>query len=460
MVTDSISFHHHKIIDRPRGRLVGFAGRGSLGHPFRSTQDRPTPERDADTSPHSDGRCRRPVHRLFSLLLLLAGIVWTDIPGQAAPAPDEPLEVQEAELKATEARLAELRARLNDREVYRNALYAELERNERDIAALARSGHALAQRHADQQKRLAELDAQLEKHRAELEAARDTLAALLRAAYAAGPGDRLRLLLNQQDPARAGRQLGFTRAVARLRAERIADVERLAEELDRLRFQAGQEAERLAKLAAQERRTQQALTAALGVRRAVLADLDTAIADDRDRVADLDANAAALRKLVEELRQRARIADEIAIAQEAITSRRGKLPRPITHARLIKPYVGSARPGDLHADGVVFAAPPGSEVFPVHHGQVVYADWLRGFGLLLVIDHGDGYMSLYGHNQALLKEVGEWVGPDDVVALSGSASGTDIVGKDSDEDGGRLYFALRRNGTPLNPMPWLAAGPG
>jgi septal ring factor EnvC (AmiA/AmiB activator) len=96
----------------------------------------------------------------------------------------------------------------------------------------------------------------------------------------------------------------------------------------------------------------------------------------------------------------------------------------------------------------------------VHHGQVIYADWLRGFGLLLVIDHGDGYMSLYGHNQALLKEVGEWVGPDDVVALSGSATGTDIVGEDGDEDGGRLYFALRRNGTPLNPMPWLAAGPG
>jgi septal ring factor EnvC (AmiA/AmiB activator) len=429
MVADSISFHHHKIIDRP-GR--------------------------------SDGRRRWPIHKFFSLLLflLLPGLVWTAISAQAAPAPDQPLEMQEAELKATEARLIELRARLDDREAYREALYTELERNERDIAALARSGHALAQRHDDQQKLVAELGELLAKRRAELEAARGALAALLRAAYVAGPGDRLRLLLNQQDPARAGRQLGFTRAVARLRATRVADVERLTAELDRLRFQAEQESERLAKLAAQERQTQQALKAALDARRAVLADLDTAIADDRERVADLDANAAALRKLVEELRQRARIADEIALTQEAITSRRGKLPRPITQARLAKPYRGSARPGDLHADGVVFAAPPGSEVFPVHHGQVVYADWLRGFGLLLVIDHGDGYMSLYGHNQALLKEVGEWVGPDDVVALSGSASGTDIVGEDSDEDGGRLYFALRRNGTPLNPMPWLAAGPG
>lgn len=401
------------------------------------------------------------MHKLFRLFLLLSVPVWAAAEAPATSAPDQPLEVQEAELKATETRLAELRTRLTDREAYRDALYAELERNERDIAALARTGHALAARHADQQQLVAELGERLGQLRAELGAARDALAALLRAAYAAGPGDRLRLLLNQQDPARAGRQLGYFRAFARLRATRVAAVERLAAELDRLRFQAEQEALRLATLAAQERRTQQALKAALGVRRTVVADLDTAIADDRDSVADLDANAAALRKLVEELRQRARIADEIALTQEAITRRRGKLPWPITHARLVKRYVGSARPGDLHADGILFAAAPGSEVFPVHNGQVVYADWLRGFGLLLVIDHGDGYMSLYGHNQALLKEVGEWVGPDEVVALSGAAPGSELVGDGSDDDdGGRLYFALRRNGTPLNPLPWLAAGPG
>jgi len=403
------------------------------------------------------------VRIVFCVLMLLFQALASGEPEpgtqHAVPARDQPLDVQEAELHATEARLAELRDRLTDREAYRDALYKELERNERDIAELARTGHRLAERHADQQQLLAELDARLQQTRSKLGAARDVLAALLRTAYAAGPGDRLRLLLNQQDPARAGRQLGYFRAVARLRAARVADVERLAADLDRLRFKAEQEAARLAKLAAQERQTRGALVAALGARRAVLADLDTAIAGDRERVAELDANATALRKLVEQLRQRARIANEIAVTQESITSRRGKLPWPITHARIVKRFVGSARPGDLHADGVLFAAPPGSEVFPVHHGQVVYADWLRGFGLLLVIDHGDGYMSLYGHNQALLKEVGEWVDPDDVVALSGSVSGPDIVGHGGDGDEGRLYFALRRNGTPLNPLPWLARGP-
>jgi septal ring factor EnvC (AmiA/AmiB activator) len=400
------------------------------------------------------------------LLGLLGGFVLGVFAGPVSegdagevPGVDQPLDVQEAQLRNMEARLAELRSRLTDQEAYRDALYAELERNDRDIAELARTGHELARRHAEQRTRVGELDGRLRRTRAELAAGRAALTALLRAAYVAGPGDRLRLLLNQQDPARVGRQLGYFRAVGRLRAAWIADVERLTAELDGLRLEAQQEAERLARLATQERRTRDALEAARVARRAVLAELDAAIAGDRDRVAELDANAAALRELVAELRTRARIADEIALTQEAITSRRGQLPRPVVGARIVRAYGGEARPGDLHADGLLFAAVPGSEVFPVHHGQVVYADWLRGFGLLLVIDHGDGYMTFYGHNQVLLKEAGEWVGPDDVVALSGTPSGTDIETASGDA-GGRLYFAIRRDGKPLNPAPWLASGGG
>lgn len=381
-------------------------------------------------------------------------------PGQERPLQGQPLEVQEAELRATEARLEALRTGLTDREQYRDALYTELERNERQIGALARAVRDLAERHAEQETLVADLDQRLAQSRAELAAARAQLAALIRAAYFAGPADRLRLLLNQGDPARAGRQLGYFRAVGRLRARRIADVERLGRALARLRDEAQREAARLAVLTAQERRTTAALRAASESRRAVLAELDAAIADDRAQVSELSANAAALRALVAELRERAKIADEIAVTQEAIHRRRGKLPWPIGDARLVRRFVGNARPGDLHADGVLFAAPVGSDVFPVHHGQVVYADWLRGFGLLLVVDHGDGYMSFYGHNQALLKEVGEWVDPDDVVALSGTVSRTDMHGDGAERARGRLYFALRRNGKPVNPAPWLAAGPG
>jgi septal ring factor EnvC (AmiA/AmiB activator) len=366
--------------------------------------------------------------------------------------------VQAAKLAATEARLAELQARLTDREAYREALYVELERNDRDIAVLARAARELAARRDVQEARSKALGERLAAAQEALAKARDALAALVRSAYAVGPGDRLRLFLNQQDSARAGRQLGYYRAIGRLRATRIADVEQFAVELDGLREATKAEGLRLAALAAQQRETRRVLEAARVARRAVLTDLEQAIANDRARVAELDDHAAALRKLVSELRQRARIAAEISVSQEAIAARRGQLPWPVTDARVLRQFAGNARPGDLHADGMLFSAEPGREVFPVHHGQVVYSDWLRGFGLLLVVDHGDGYMTLYGHNQALLKEVGEWVGPGDAIALVGM--GTDIFPAGTDGARGRLYFALRRGGRPLNPAKWLAAERG
>jgi septal ring factor EnvC (AmiA/AmiB activator) len=415
------------------------------------------------------GGCRASISTVAAASLLATAVLWVSAAAAAADADGasqptqglargQPLSVQEAELAATEARLEALRAKLTDQEAYRDALYAELERNDLEIAELARTARDLATRREALESRRGDLAVELAQTRDALEAGRAGLAALVRSAYVAGPGDRLRLLLNQQDIARAGRQLGYYRSIARLRTQRVAEVASLAAELERLNLAAEEESRRLAALAQQQEQTRRALDVVRGARSAVLADLEKVIADDRARVEELDANAAALRELVQELRQRARIAAEISVNQVAITRRRGKLPWPVSQGRLISPFSGAPRPGQLHADGVLFSVEPGSEIYPVHHGQVVYADWLRGFDLLLVVDHGDGYMSFYGHNQALLKEVGEWVGPGDAIALAGTGSGTDIV-QGSDDAAGRLYFALRREGSPLNPAPWLAAGP-
>jgi murein hydrolase activator len=93
----------------------------------------------------------------------------------------------------------------------------------------------------------------------------------------------------------------------------------------------------------------------------------------------------------------------------------------------------------------MIAAPEGREVRAIHHGRVAFADWLRGFGLLLIIDHGDGYMSLYGHNQSLFKETGEWVEPGEVIAQVGNSGGRARSG---------IYFGIRHNGAPENPIKW------
>jgi septal ring factor EnvC (AmiA/AmiB activator) len=100
----------------------------------------------------------------------------------------------------------------------------------------------------------------------------------------------------------------------------------------------------------------------------------------------------------------------------------------------------------------MISAPEGREVRAVHHGRVAFADWLRGFGLLMIVDHGDGYMTLYGHNQSLFKEVGDWVGADEAIALVGNSGGRERSG---------VYFGIRFKGRPVNPTKWcrrLASG--
>jgi septal ring factor EnvC (AmiA/AmiB activator) len=162
-------------------------------------------------------------------------------------------------------------------------------------------------------------------------------------------------------------------------------------------------------------------------------------------MASLDADAQALRKVIEQLARQAQIVAEVGVQQVSMAQRRGTLPWPLADVVVLAPFNGPKSDGGQRWDGVVLAADEGSEVRAVHHGRVAYADWLRGFGLLAVIDHDDGYLSLYGHNQTLLKEVGEWVRAGDVIALSGRSGGQGV---------GQLYFAIRRRGQPEDPVAW------
>lgn len=349
------------------------------------------------------------------------------------------------QLDEIEGRLAELQQALKDREQRRDALYAELERNERDIAALALAGRQLTLLVEEQRGTLVDLEQRLMQTREDLETAHEDLAGLVRSAYAMGRGDRLRMLLNSEDVARSGRVFGYYRCIGRARVARIATVERLEAELGALRAEAESETQRLQRLAERQMETRLRLEDAQAARNAIVADLDANIAEGRGEVASLNANAQALRALIEELQLKVQIAAEIGFSQESIVSRRGKLAWPIDNARLSSRFQKNGAGNDLHGDGVLIAAVEGSEVHAVHHGRVVYADWLRGFGLLLVIDHGDGYMSLYGHNQTLLKEVGEWIGTGEIIALTGTSGGSGSSG---------LYFALRYQGEPLDPERW------
>jgi septal ring factor EnvC (AmiA/AmiB activator) len=133
-------------------------------------------------------------------------------------------------------------------------------------------------------------------------------------------------------------------------------------------------------------------------------------------------------------------------AEKPFPTQRGHLPWPASGS--VKAAFGARRGvGELKWNGILIAAPEGRAVHAVHRGRVAFADWLRGFGLLMIVDHGDGYMSLYGHNQHLLKEVGEWVEAGEAVASVGASGGRAESG---------LYFEIRHDGRPVDPVRWLA----
>jgi len=358
------------------------------------------------------------------------------------------LQQREQELEQLRAHLDQLRADMSDNLGYRDALLDELRQFEQDVDALTKANRQLAAMVKAQRETVMAVETRLAATRIELRAARAELAELVRTAYAMGRGDQVRLLLGQDDPRRAERLLGYYLILSARRAAQIEAMLRLERSLQGLEQREREEARRLARLAARQVQTRERLMGAQRARQTILSDLEQAIAADQARALALAADAKAMQGLIEQLKREAEIADEVNLSLTAINELQGELAWPLAESRILRTFGEGREQGALHADGVLLATHPGAEVVAVHHGRVAYAGWLRGFGMLIVIDHGDGYLSLYGHNQALMKDVGEWVAAGDLIALAGDSGGTGSKG---------LYFAIRRDGRAIDPARWCQA---
>jgi murein hydrolase activator len=387
------------------------------------------------------GRCSRSALRLT--VLISAFFIW--IPAVAAPAPDGTLGSRSKDLREIQRQVESLSRELTEQQADREALLEELEAREREVAVAAVRGRELALAVAEQT-RVAE--ALRVRHLEETEALEHELAVwadLVRTAYVMGRADRLRLLLNQEDTAQASRILSYFAYLNREQLRRITAIQTRVERLTRLAHEADREAARLIELAARQETARQRLEAAKRERSEVLSRLESSIAGRSEDLQVLERDAESLRLLVEHLRQRAQIRAELEIERDPFPARKGRLAWPLLQGDVLAEFGAPKDDSELRWDGVLLAAREGEEVRAVHDGRVLHADWLRGFGLLLVIDHGEGYMSIYGHNEALLKEAGEWVSTGEVIALSGNS-------------GGRgepvLYFAIRHNGKPQDPAGW------
>lgn len=291
--------------------------------------------------------------------------------------------------------------------------------------------------------RLSELKDEQATTNRRIDTEREALAAELKVAYMNGHQEQLKLLLNQQDPARLGRMMSYYGYFGRARAERITAISEHLAHLELISENIEAETQKLRELEQDQARDVKALAGARDQRARTLAQVQSKIKTRNDELAKLQREAQALEKLVEELRRA--IEEFPELAEQPFQRVKGKLPWPVKGSLLAR--FGQLRAGGpLKWQGVVIGADRGTQVRSPYYGRVVYADWLPGLGLLVVVDHGSGFMSLYGHNEQVYRRVGDRVSPGDALSAVGDAAG---LGKPG------LYFEIRKGREPQDPGAWL-----
>lgn len=404
-----------------------------------------------------------------------------------APASADERADAQRQLEAAQKDIAELQKLLGNLQQEKSGIQKQLEGSEREMGELQKQIDDLEQQLDDGAQEVERLDGEKKKLQSQRAEQQELIAIQVRAAYQSGGQEYLKLLLNQQQPEQFARNLTYHEYLGRARREQLEAHNRTLEQLHAVEAEL---ATRHALLAGQQVELQdrrEALEKARGEHRAVLARLDDELGDgDRKlkaRRQEQERLNAVLKTIEETLARQAREAEERRLAEQRAREEaehrrlaagsggksvpsggaqvssnapafagpfaraRGQLPWPVD-GRLLASF-GSPR-GDarLKWDGVLIGAPAGSRVRAIHDGRVVFADWLRGAGLLLIVDHGDGYLSLYGHNQTLLKAAGDLVEAGEAIATVGTSGGQDTPA---------LYFAIRQQGQPSDPLRWCRA---
>lgn len=375
--------------------------------------------------------------------LCLLGCLFLTPPVVAAPADPAQAAKHEKELNLLRERISGLQARIKLAQGERNMLSESLQESEQRIGRLARRLRILEGRLKRQRSRLHALQQQEGKQQQALDAERLLLERQIRAAYAMGRQEKVKILLNQQDPAIVARVLTYYDYLNRERISRMRLISERVSELQETRQEIAREQTRLESLLAQQAEEKTALESEQKARRTVLAKLTLEISDQGQQLSRLRTDEKHLQSLLQGLQEALTDIPAAAVQEKKFTQLRGALRWPVQG--VISHAFGEPKIGALRWDGVMIAAPEGKEVRAVHAGRVAFADWLRGFGLLLIVDHGEGYMTLYGHNQSLFKEAGDWVESGEPIAAIGDTGGRKETG---------VYFAIRRAGKAVNPTRW------
>ncbi len=374
------------------------------------------------------------VHRscifcLLTSLLLSCGILCASDQDDLKAVVRELEELNE-QLQEFQSNRSDLERDMRDQEIKLSSLHREIYNNDRALDLVKAQLESLNENHNSLTRLML--------------AQEQELRADLIAMYKTGNAEPIKMVLNQEDPAQFSRMLIYYRYLVEARS---AKIEAFAETIAQIQHNRDAEqikSRELSEITSELRKQKTSLDASLARRERLLSRLESRILTAEQRIREHEESARRLEQLISDAAERiARLkppADYRPFAEL-----KGQYQWPVS-GRVSHGY-GSLQSGDLRWQGVVFNVVGGTEVRSIHHGRVVFADYIRGYGLLVIVDHEDGYMTLYGHNQSLFVEPGDWVVPGEQLALAGN------TGRLSDTG---LYFEIRQNGKAVNPAHWCS----
>jgi septal ring factor EnvC (AmiA/AmiB activator) len=352
----------------------------------------------------------------------------------------------EAELERVRQAIESIERRIARQQSDMDAGMRELRAVEVEIGAAQGRLVRLRQERSQQQRELESLNSQARAVAQRLDGERAALGQQVRLSYLLGREELLKLVLNQESPTTLGRMVVYYDYLNKARGERIGHVSNELRQLETLAMAARDAEAELARVAAASERELAALEASRSRRSRVVEELESALVSADRELESLRADEKRLTDLVNELDDVLRAFP--SGAEEPFANLKGRLTWPVG-GRIIDDYGQVRGEGPLRWNGVVLEAERGTPVRAIYYGRVAFSDWLPGLGLLLIVDHGNRYLSLYGYNEVLLKESGDWVEPGEVLAQVGDSSG---------RAGAALYFELRHRGEPIDPHAWIQGG--
>ena len=383
----------------------------------------------------------RPIVALVTALFMLA---LTAFSGHLLAQDDNSSEQREklAELQA------ELRARqqvLENSKASAQELESVLKASELEIAKVAKA-LALTKQNLDSVKQEQSV---LQNEQSELKTAirkqQSLLSSQLKSAFMAGHYDYAKMLFYQEDARNFERVITYYQYVARARQKEIESFRGNVARLEEVNEALVEKAQSLLSLQKDQENQRAVLITRQDDRKNTLKKINKTIASENQKIASLQADEQALKNAIEAARIAAeRAAREAKVSLDGLAKLKGKLSTPVEGR--VRNLFGNRRQGQVRWKGIIIDGAEGDPVTTIAPGRVLYADWLRGFGLVSIIDHGEGYMSVYGHNQALLKQVGDEVRGGERIALVGRSGGQEYP---------NLYFEIRHKGKALNPRTWF-----